>query len=221
MTVAVGTTPTEAQLKLIEEQKLKDLKVKNFLYQTIDREILDTIMNTDISKQTWDSLQQKFQGSTRVKRAQLQALRTEYEILHMKEGETINGFFGRTLAIANKMKACGENISESTITEKILRSMVPKFAYVLCSIEESNNLETMTINELQSSLLVHEQRMKGHNEEEHALKVSTGRRFGAREDERHGGRGKARGGSGGRGRLNKGIIECYKCHASFRSTTTH
>ncbi|KAL6195502.1 hypothetical protein ACLB2K_031121 [Fragaria x ananassa] len=89
MTVAARTTPTKAQLKLIEEQKLKDLKVKNFLYQAIDQEILDTILNTDTSKQIWDSMRQKFQGSTRFKSAQLQALRTEYEILRMKEGETV------------------------------------------------------------------------------------------------------------------------------------
>ena len=45
------------------------------------------------------------------------------------------------------------------IIEKILRSMTLKFNYVVCSIEESNDLSTMTIDELQSSLLIHEQRM--------------------------------------------------------------
>ncbi|KAM5583100.1 hypothetical protein ABKV19_003159 [Rosa sericea] len=161
-------------------------------------------------------MRQKFQGSTRVKRAQLQALRRDFEVLHMKEGETVNAYFARTLAIANKMKACGETMQENTITEKILRSMVSKFDYVVCSIEESNNLETLSLDELQSSLLVHEQRMRGHNEEEHALKVTSGRRFGAREDDRLGGRGRTSGGfrgrGRGRGRLNKAIVECYKCH---------
>jgi len=31
------------------------------------------------------------------------------------------------------------------------------FNYVVCSIEESNNINTMTIDELQSSLLMHKQ----------------------------------------------------------------
>jgi len=49
--------------------------------------------------------------------------------------------------------------------------MTLKFDYVVCSVEESNNLDTLTIDELYSSLLVHEQRMKGHkqNNEEQAL----------------------------------------------------
>jgi hypothetical protein len=61
--------------------------------------------------------------------------------------------------MANKMKVHGERMEQSVIIEKILRSMTLKFNYVICSIEESNDLSIMTINELQSSLLVHEQRM--------------------------------------------------------------
>jgi len=45
----------EAELKAMEEQKPKDLKIKNYLYQAIDREILDTILNDDTSKDIWDS----------------------------------------------------------------------------------------------------------------------------------------------------------------------
>ncbi|GJY65030.1 retrovirus-related pol polyprotein from transposon TNT 1-94 [Tanacetum coccineum] len=202
LVVPEGTAPTEAQRKLIEEQKLKDLKVKNFLFQAIDRDVLETILKRETSKQIWDSMKQKYQGSTRVKRAQLQALHRDFEVLHMKEGETVNSYFSRTLAIANKMKAHGKDMSETVITEKILRSMVSKFDYVVCSIEESNNLDTMTIDELQSSLLVHEQRMRGHAEEEQALKVSYEDRA-----TRGRGRGAFRGGRGrGRG------VECYNCH---------
>jgi len=39
----------------------------------------------------------------------------------MKEGETVNAYFSRTLTIANKMKAHGEIMSQAIIFEKILR----------------------------------------------------------------------------------------------------
>jgi len=81
---------SEAELKLMEEQRLKDLKTKNYLNQAIDQEILDIILNDDTSKHIWDSMKQKFQRSTRVKRAQLQALRRDFEMLQMKDGETVN-----------------------------------------------------------------------------------------------------------------------------------
>jgi hypothetical protein len=32
------------------------LKVKNYLFQAIDRSILETILNKDIAKSIWDSL---------------------------------------------------------------------------------------------------------------------------------------------------------------------
>ena len=48
-----------AQRKLIEEQKLKDLKVKNYLFQVIDRNVMETILNRDTSKGIWDSMKHR------------------------------------------------------------------------------------------------------------------------------------------------------------------
>uniref|UniRef100_A0A2N9FP23 Integrase catalytic domain-containing protein n=1 Tax=Fagus sylvatica TaxID=28930 RepID=A0A2N9FP23_FAGSY len=175
---AEGVELTEAQQKSIADQKLKDLKVKNYLFQAIDRTIMETILNRDTAKHIWDSMKQKYQGSTRVKRAQLQALRKEFEVLQMKEGESVDAYFARTLIIANKMKIHGENMQQVVIIEKILRSMTSRFDYVVCSVEESNNLDILTIDELQSSLLVHEQRMNGHGGDEQALKVTYNDRIG-------------------------------------------
>ena len=63
----------------------------------------------------------------------------------------MNKYFARTLIIANKMKANGENKGEIDIVEKILRLKTPKFNYVVCSIEESKDT-TLSIDELQSSV---------------------------------------------------------------------
>ncbi|KAI5423177.1 hypothetical protein KIW84_046241 [Lathyrus oleraceus] len=59
----------------------------------------------------------KYQGSTKVKRAQLQALRREFELLTMKEGEKVDSFLGRTLNVVNKMKSNGETMEQSTLYE--------------------------------------------------------------------------------------------------------
>ncbi|KAK6130817.1 hypothetical protein DH2020_035440 [Rehmannia glutinosa] len=144
-----GADPTEGQRKVIEEAKLKDLKAKNYLFQAIDRSVLETILNKDTAKSIWDSLKQKYQGTARVQRAQLQALRKEFEVLNMKAGESVNEYFARTLTVANKMRNHGEKMTDIVIIEKILRSMTPKFDYVVCSIEESNDLDNLSIDELQ------------------------------------------------------------------------
>ncbi|XP_050378459.1 uncharacterized protein LOC126795736 [Argentina anserina] len=183
----------EEQCKFVEKMKLKDLKVKNFLFLAIDRKIMETILVKDTSKQIWDSMKLKYQGTSKVHRAQRHALRKEFEILQMKVGESVDEYFARTLII-----------------EKILRSMTPKFDYVVCSVEESKDLDTLTIDELQSSLLVHEQRMKGHEKEEQVIKVSLEDRLGGRGRGRGAFRGRGR--SGGRQSFNKATVECFKCH---------
>ena len=170
------------------------------------------------------------------KRAQLQALRGDFETLHMKSGESVLDYFSRTMAIANKMRIHGDKMADVTIIEKILRSMTTKFNYVICSIKESKDIDSMSIDELQSSLLVHEQKMNRQDKEEQALQASASKGGGQ-------GRGRGRGrndgrysnqksedfDSQGRGKghdnnnnnhstpyksksVDKSRVECYRCH---------
>jgi len=87
------TAVCEAQKAEIDAAKLEDLKAKNYLFQAIDRSILETILSKDTSKQIWDSVIKKFQGSTRAKRPQLQILHSEFELLRMKFGESVTDYF--------------------------------------------------------------------------------------------------------------------------------
>ena len=59
-TAAEGVEPTKGQKKAIDDLRLKDLKTKNYLFQAIDRSILETILNKDTAKDIWDSLKQKY-----------------------------------------------------------------------------------------------------------------------------------------------------------------
>lgn len=146
-------------------------------------------------------MKKKFEGNARVKRSTLQALRRDFKILEMKVSETNTEYFARVMSVANKMRSNREHIRDVTIVEKILRTLTEKFNYVVVSIEESKDIDALTIDELQSSLIVHEQKLHMSNGDEQALKVTV--------DERNGGRA-----NGGRGReaFNKETVECYKCH---------
>jgi hypothetical protein len=114
---------TTAQQKALDEEKLKDLKAKNYLFQAIDKSILKTITQKETAKQLWESMKSKYKGSTRVKRAQLQRLRRTFETLEMKTGESVNDYFGRVMETVNDMSNCGENMHDVKIVEKILRSL--------------------------------------------------------------------------------------------------
>ena len=155
------------------------------------------------SKVIWESMKRKFGGNERLKRSLLNTLRREFEVLTMKPEEKIDEYFGRVMTVSNKMRSNSEDMPDSKIVEKILRTLTDQFTYVVISIEESKDTRSMSIDELQSSLAVHEQKFKKttHEEEDQALNV-RGR-----------GRGSYRGRGRGRGRaFNKAVVECYKCH---------
>lgn len=142
----------------------------------------------------------KYQETAKEKRAQLQALRADFETLEMKTGETVSDYFWRTMSIANKMRTHGERLNDVNIIEKIQRSMTSKFNYVVCSIEESKDIDNLSIDEMQSSLPILEQKMNRqdkHEKEEQALQASSSNKFST---SRGWGRGRGR----GRGSNNNG-----------------
>ncbi|XP_059639961.1 uncharacterized protein LOC132282333 [Cornus florida] len=167
----------ETQKAELEALKLKDLKEKNYLFQAIDRSTLEIIICKETSNQIWDSMKTKFQGTAKAKRAQLQALRADFKTLHMKIGELVLDYFSRMMAIANKIQIHGEHLEDVTIIENSLRFMTIKFNYVVCSIEGSNDTVVLSIDELQSSLLVHKQKINLQDKEEQPLKVSSNNNF--------------------------------------------
>ena len=72
------------------------------------------------------------------------------------------------------MRRNGEAITDSGITEKILRSLDPKFDFVVVAIEESKDVDMLTVDELMSSLQAHEQKILKRNGDkviEHALQA--------------------------------------------------
>lgn len=54
------------------------------------------------------------------------------------------------------MKVNGENINDLQVMEKIFRSLIVCFQYVVATIKESKDLSDMIINKLQGSLVAHE-----------------------------------------------------------------
>ncbi|XP_058754911.1 uncharacterized protein LOC131628067 [Vicia villosa] len=167
-----GVVQTDAQKKILDEMKLKDLKAKNYLFQSLDKSILKTITKKETSKQLWDSMKMKYQGNARVQHAQLNRLRREFEVLAMKPGELINNYFGRVMVISNDMRNCRENMDNVKIVEKILRTLTEKWNYTVCSIEEAKDIDELSVDALQSYLLVLEQKFKKEPDEEQALVVS-------------------------------------------------
>ena len=212
----VGTALSNAQQTQLDDAKMKDHQVKHYLYQAIDRVTFEQILDRRTSKIVWDSLKSKFGGNAKVKQSLLNTLRRDFEILQMKHSETIAEYFVRVTSVANQMRSNGETMPDTKVVEKVLRTLTERFTYVVVSIEESKDVSAMTIDELQSSLVVHEAKFKRldkeHNEE-HALHVSIGDdRFHNEPRERRRPTYQSRGRGRGRQGFGRATVKCFKCH---------
>jgi hypothetical protein len=79
------------------------------------------------AKEILDKLQNIYEGDTKVKATKLQTYRGQFEQLKMKEDEDIVVYFLRFDETVNEIIGLGEEIEESVIVQKILRSLPMRF----------------------------------------------------------------------------------------------
>lgn len=89
-----------------------------------------------------------YSGQDQVKKVRLQSLRAEFEKLEMKDSEKLSEYFTKVTSIMNKMASNGEEMGTQRVVEKILQSMPSKFDHVVVAIVESQDLSSMTVEEL-------------------------------------------------------------------------
>ena len=117
-------------------------------------------------------------------------LKREYENLKMEESETVKEYADRLMAVVNKIRLLGEELSDARVVEKVLVSLPEKFESKISSLEDSKDLSQISLSELVNALQAQEQRRAIRNKE------ATIGAFQAKHKEK--------GNSSGKGRRNAG-----------------
>jgi hypothetical protein len=76
----------------------------------------------------------------------------------MDEKEYISTYFLRFDEVVNAIRGLGEDINESLVVRKVLRSFLLKYDAKVSAIEETRDLTKMEMVELHGSLIAYEMR---------------------------------------------------------------
>jgi hypothetical protein len=76
----------------------------------------------------------------------------------MDEKEDIATYFLRFFEVFNAIRGLDEDINESLVVQKVLRSLILKYDAKVSATEETRDLTKMTMDELHGSLIVYEMR---------------------------------------------------------------
>ena len=131
---ALPTNPTLAQMRAHEEEKLKKNKAITCLHSGLADHIFTKIMDLETPKLVWDKLQVEYEGSSRVKAVKLLGFKREFELLKMKDNESIKIYAGKLMNIVNQMRLLGETFEDHKVVEKLMMSIPQKFEAKISAI---------------------------------------------------------------------------------------
>jgi len=140
----------------ISENKQKDAHTLLLIQQAVHRSLFSQIAAAKTAKEASNALQTQFQGNPKIKALRIQALRQTFENLQKKENEGVQAYIARVTHLCNQMRSLGDQMPESLVVGKVLRSLGPKYNFVVAAIGEAKDLTQVTMDEVAGSLLAHE-----------------------------------------------------------------
>ncbi|GJT52220.1 retrovirus-related pol polyprotein from transposon TNT 1-94 [Tanacetum coccineum] len=111
-------------------------------------------------KEFWKTLLITRQGNNQVKDNKIDLLVQQYEQFVISEDESIDSAFARFNTIITSLKALDEGYSSKNYVRKFLRALHPKWRAKVTSIEESKDLTSLSLDELNGNLKVHKMIIK-------------------------------------------------------------
>ena len=171
--VSKGFSEDESRGGDLKEIKKGDAKALFLIQQSVSDSIYPRISEASTSREAWEILKEGFRGENSAMMAKLQTRGRGCETLSMKPEESVQDYTDRVSTLITQMRSYGENIPERNVVEKILRSLPPKFDYVVTAIEESRDLSTCTQDQLLGSLLAREDRASKSSGESSERRVDT------------------------------------------------
>ncbi|KAF3320262.1 gag-polypeptide of LTR copia-type [Carex littledalei] len=106
-----------------ERKKLNNLAI-NAIYNAVSESVALLFGNTTNAKEMWDTLIDRYEGNTQIKRTKIAGLDTKFETFKIENGENVEDMYNRLMHIQNEFIELGEPLSNDKIVGKLLRVML-------------------------------------------------------------------------------------------------
>ena len=128
----------------------------NATFNVVSMEEFKRISNVEVAHTAWNILQIVHEGTKAVKINKLQQLTSRFESIKMFDDETFDEFYVKLNDIVNFTFNLGEVYNQSKVVRKILRSLTQDFRPKVTAITESQDVDTIYVDELIGSLQPYE-----------------------------------------------------------------
>ena len=91
-----GGIISQAQKDSLRDSRKRDKKALYMIYQGLDEDAIEKILEVKWAKESWEKLQTSYKGGNLVKKVRLQTLRAKFEV--------ISDYFSRVLTITNNQR---------------------------------------------------------------------------------------------------------------------
>src|SRR5919202_942401 len=134
----------------------KNFEAKIILYNALPRSEYERVFMCKSAKEAWDSLVITHQGNTQVIENKVDLLVAQYESFTFLEDEKIDVGFSRFNTICTSLKALGTNYTPKQCMRKFLRALPSKWRAKVTAIDEAQDFDKLTMDQLVGNLKVYE-----------------------------------------------------------------
>jgi len=149
---------TPAQKKMYK----KHHKIRGSLVLVIPRAEYMKMSDKSTAKAMFASLCANYEGSKKVREAKVLMLVHQYELFKMKDDENIEEMYSRFQTLVSRLQILKKSYVASDHVSKILRSMPARWRPKVTAIEKARDLNTLSVEDLVTSLKVHEISLNEH-----------------------------------------------------------
>ncbi|XP_062186672.1 uncharacterized protein LOC133890256 [Phragmites australis] len=112
--------------------------------------------------EVWDCLKTRFISADRVKNAWLLTSKSDFNAMHMQEGESLDQYAGRLNSMSIRYANLGETLDDAALVKKLFNTVPNRFLSVIAGIEQFYDLDKMSFEEAMGRLKAFEERTHPH-----------------------------------------------------------